>query len=141
MGNYSLVRNCVFSQCRNVTFFNIVDTRLNFCLVFNFKIRILRHPSLRVMCPYLEFFWSVFSSNAGKYRPEKLRIRTLFTQCILNKGVYKILFILTQNTYLHTPVFSYAQYTLLSPPLFFYIHFFYFPYSAMFYAVITLPNY
>ena len=25
-------------------------------------------------------FWSVFSPNAGKYGPEKLRIRTLFTQ-------------------------------------------------------------
>ena len=32
-------------------------------------------------CPYSEFFWSKFSPNAGKYRPEKLRIRTLFTQC------------------------------------------------------------
>ena len=31
-------------------------------------------------CPYSEFFWSVFSSNAGKYEPEKLRIRALFTQ-------------------------------------------------------------
>ena len=31
-------------------------------------------------CLYLEFFWSVFSPNAGKYRPGKLRIRTLFTQ-------------------------------------------------------------
>ena len=27
--------------------------------------------------PYL----SVFSPNAGKYKPEKLRVRTLFTQC------------------------------------------------------------
>ena len=26
---------------------------------------------------------SVFISNAGKYGPEKLRIRRLFTQCIL----------------------------------------------------------
>ena len=53
--------------------------------------------SLREKCPYSEFFWSVFfriwteygeateylsvfGPNAGKYRPEKLRIRTLFTQ-------------------------------------------------------------
>ena len=44
---------------------------------------------LREKCPYSEFFWSVFSrirteygeilGNAGKYGPEKLRIRTLFT--------------------------------------------------------------
>ena len=27
------------------------------------------------------FHLSVFSPNAGKYGPEKLRIRTLFTQC------------------------------------------------------------
>ena len=43
--------------------------------------------TLRKKCPYLEFFWSVFSRiwtkfspNAGKYGPKKLRIRTLFTQ-------------------------------------------------------------
>ena len=34
----------------------------------------------REKCPYSEFFWSVFSPNEGKYGPEKLRIRTLFTQ-------------------------------------------------------------
>ena len=33
--------------------------------------------------PYSEFFWSVFSPNAGKYGPEKLRIWTLVTQCCL----------------------------------------------------------
>ena len=38
-------------------------------------------------CPYLKFFWSVFSPNAGKYGPEKLRIRTLFTQCSVSSGV------------------------------------------------------
>ena len=36
--------------------------------------------SLREKCPYSEFFWSAFSLNEGKYGPEKLRIRTLFTQ-------------------------------------------------------------
>ena len=52
----------------------------------------------REKCPYSEFFWpvfsriwteygeirsiSVFSPNAGKYRPEKLQIRALFTQCL-----------------------------------------------------------
>ena len=29
-----------------------------------------------------EFFCSVFSPNGGKCRPDKLRIRTLFTQCL-----------------------------------------------------------
>ena len=49
--------------------------------------------------PYSEIFWSIFSHiwteyrdtpylslfspNAGKYRPEKLRIRTLFSHCNL----------------------------------------------------------
>ena len=28
-------------------------------------------------------YLSVFSPNAGKYGPEKLRIRILFTQCVL----------------------------------------------------------
>ena len=44
--------------------------------------------SLLEKCPYSKFFWSlflrirtdVFSPNVGKYGPEKLRIRTLFTQ-------------------------------------------------------------
>ena len=40
--------------------------------------------TLREKCPYLEFFRSVFSLNAGKYRPEKLQIRTLFMQCKLS---------------------------------------------------------
>ena len=26
--------------------------------------------TLRETCPYLEIFWSVFSPNAGKYKPE-----------------------------------------------------------------------
>ena len=30
-------------------------------------------------CPYSEFFWSVFSPNAGKCGPEKLQMPTLFT--------------------------------------------------------------
>ena len=38
-------------------------------------------PALCKKCPYSEFFWSVFSRNAGKYGPEKLRLRTLFMQC------------------------------------------------------------
>ena len=37
--------------------------------------------TLREKCPYSEFFWSVFSPNAGKYGPEKLRKRPLFTSC------------------------------------------------------------
>ena len=40
--------------------------------------RILRHEK----CPYLEFFWSIFSPNAEKYGPEKLGIHTLFKQCL-----------------------------------------------------------
>ena len=36
--------------------------------------------TLREKCPYSEFFWSVFSPNAGNKGPEKLRIQTLFTQ-------------------------------------------------------------
>ena len=36
--------------------------------------------SLREKCPYLEFFWSVFSRIRIEYGPEKLQKRTLFTQ-------------------------------------------------------------
>ena len=43
-----------------------------------FLVRISPHSDLiRRDTPFL----SVLSRNAGKYRPEKLRIRTLFTQC------------------------------------------------------------
>ena len=36
--------------------------------------------TLREMCPYSKFFWSVFSQNVGKYEPEKLRIQAISTQ-------------------------------------------------------------
>ena len=42
--------------------------------------------ALREKCPYSEFFWSVFSPNAGKYGPEKLWTQTLFTQCCVYWG-------------------------------------------------------
>ena len=35
---------------------------------------------MREKCPYLEFFWYVFSRIRTEYGPEKLGIRTLFTQ-------------------------------------------------------------
>ena len=47
------------------------------------KSTILR-PTLRKKRPHLEFsgpYLTVFSANAGKDGPEKLRIRTLYTQC------------------------------------------------------------
>ena len=37
--------------------------------------------SLREKCPYLKFFWSIFSCIRTEYGPEKLEIRTLFTKC------------------------------------------------------------
>ena len=37
--------------------------------------------TLSEKCLYSEFFWFVFSPNAGKYGPEKLRIQRLFTHC------------------------------------------------------------
>ena len=44
-----------------------------------FLVRILPHSKwIPTDTPYL----TVFSPNAGKYGPEKLRIRTLFTQCL-----------------------------------------------------------
>ena len=37
--------------------------------------------TLREKYPYSEFFWSVFSRIRTECGPEKLQIRTLFTQC------------------------------------------------------------
>ena len=49
--------------------------KVSVCRVF--AVRIFPHSDwIRRDTPYL----SVFSPNAGKYKPEKLRIRTLFTQ-------------------------------------------------------------
>ena len=61
--------------------------------------------TLREKCPYSEFFWSVisriwteygemlcispYSRNVGKCGPEKLRIRTLFTQWNSSTNVNK----------------------------------------------------
>ena len=39
----------------------------------------------RIRTKYGEILFSVFGPNAGKYRPEKLRIRILFTQCYLSQ--------------------------------------------------------
>ena len=44
---------------------------------------VLQQCSMCEKCPYLEFFQSVLSPNAGKHGPGKLRIRTLFTQCLV----------------------------------------------------------
>ena len=38
--------------------------------------------SLREKCPCLMFVWSVFTHIRTEYGPAKLRIRTLFTQCV-----------------------------------------------------------
>ena len=40
----------------------------------------------KLIIAYSEFFWSVFSPNAGKYGLGKLRIRILFTQWIIVKS-------------------------------------------------------
>ena len=42
--------------------------------------------SVQIRC----FFWSLFSLNTGKYE-EKLRIRTLFTQCELQLAMFLLL--------------------------------------------------
>ena len=44
-----------------------------------------RVEKLRKKSPYSKFFWFAFSSIAGKYGPEKLRIRTLsFSESLMN---------------------------------------------------------
>ena len=66
-------------------FFIIMHERINK------NIKCLTYESLRESCPYFEFFWAAFSliwSKYGeilkrKYRPEKVRIRTLLTQWVI----------------------------------------------------------
>ena len=47
-------------------FQNVILPRMKFYHTIYFIDR------LREKCPYLEFLWSVFSPNAGKYGPKKL---------------------------------------------------------------------
>ena len=49
-------------------------------LTLNVFLVLIVKLTLREKCPYLEFFWSVFSHIRTQYGPEKLRIRTPFTQ-------------------------------------------------------------
>ena len=55
-------------------------------LYISFAYNQLIYVSLRDKCPYSEFFWSVFSRIRAQYEPQKLRIRTLFTQCFGLRG-------------------------------------------------------
>ena len=62
----------------------MVITVVFFSVAFAAEILDGKSPTLSGKCPYSEFFWFVFSRispNTGKYGPEKLLIRTLFTQC------------------------------------------------------------
>ena len=44
------------------------------------KLPVFAIVTLLEKCPYSEFFWSIFSPIPTEYGPEKLVIRTLFTQ-------------------------------------------------------------
>ena len=63
------------------------------------------YNSLREKCPYLPFFWFVFSrirteciiqSKNAKSVPAKLRIRTLFTQCKVIIKTYGVIVLYSQ---------------------------------------------
>ena len=76
-----------------------------------------------------------YSLDYIKYLMPSILNTAQYFRSILNKGAYGILFILTQNAYLYTPVFSYALYICVFvriPPAY---KNYYFPYWAMFYGV------
>ena len=66
----------------------------------------LRVVPLRENWPYLEFFWSVFSPNARKHGPEKLRIQTLLTHCIDRDQLHEINCHCTKNEFSIIDFFS-----------------------------------
>ena len=88
-------------------FFLLINILL--LLVF-YLLLLLVTSSLRGKCPYSEFFWSLFSCIWTKYGPEKLGIRTLFTQCLLLSYFISLLsrYVLLLNCYisLRTRYFS-----------------------------------
>ena len=59
---------------------NILKNKCNSCTNVE-----KRYYSMREKCPYSQYFLPVFSPNAGKYWPEKLQIRAVFTQWFLLK--------------------------------------------------------
>ena len=63
----SWIRFCVPLSSASITSRGVFENLLNI--------------PLSEKCPCTEFFWSVFSPNAGKNGPEKLQIWTLFRQC------------------------------------------------------------
>ena len=80
----------IFRSFKSISLFKIWDPfsfreinlkRKQDIILYPLQIRkIMRKRTLCEKYPYSEFFRTVFSPNAGKYGPEKLRTRTLFTQ-------------------------------------------------------------
>ena len=62
----------------------------------------MQSVSVSEKCPYLEFFWPVFSRIRTEYGPEKLQIRKLLTQL---KSIWKILFLLCK-TYNNAAIYN-----------------------------------
>ena len=62
-----------------------LEMLFNHCITNNtktiFSIQFTYNLTLCKKSPYSEFFWYAFPHIRTKYGPEKLRIRTLFTQC------------------------------------------------------------
>ena len=74
-----LIVNFLIFNCYSRLFhFNIETTLREKVSVFGvFLVRIFPYSDYSRITPYL----SVFNPNAGNYKPEKLRIQTLFMKC------------------------------------------------------------
>ena len=84
-----LVSNCVFSFYSARTYDYIILEIHAYALNYQncqttYSIETLtnirKNTTPHEKCPYLKFFWSVFSCIRTKYGPEELQIHTTFTQ-------------------------------------------------------------
>ena len=71
--------------------------------------------TLREKCPYTPSL-SVFSPNARKYRPEKLHIRTLFTQCVFNDWIPNLDLIWISCAYHQTEAICFIFHLIILKP-------------------------
>ena len=81
--------NAIFAECPrqpSVQFIEISNVFLTYSVSFFPMFSSITAWKVSVF----EVFWSIFSRIPTEYGPEKLRIRTLFTHCILNLTLQKL---------------------------------------------------
>ena len=114
-----------FLRCLHISKFFFEFLTILFTQIYYLFYCKLYEILLREKCPYSKFIWPVFSPNAGKYDPEKLRIRRLFTQYVINivpksinNNISGQCFILNFYAIFYLWALIYSMWILSSPSIF-----------------------